>query len=364
LSVKVLSYKNDIEEVKMEEVKEQAGLQTEQPAEVKEEFRITEDGLIEGDFSDWGLPADENQGEQPSGEQGEEGQGQEQQQAQQQQAQQGQEQQQGDRYTPEQIKELGLDKLDPNKLPPELVPFYKSMQADYTRKTQALAEERKLIERVLDKVVGHPELAKQVAEVQEFNALLQKHPDLAVKFQSVIQQQQKNPIDELVEQAKRLTEQELGEEFDEFNPKHLAVYTLKITELQNQMARQQQILSKIEQLKASEPNFAEIDNYASQKIMQMPYGEALKIINAIQTGDLDTLMQFWEECRKEWYQQHLNQTQSQPQPQPQKQPKQPPPVEGAGQGNVENNIRFDPEKFASMDEEEQARYLVKLGLVE
>lgn len=37
-------------------------------------------------------------------------------------------------------------KLDPNTLPDELQPFYKSLQGDYTRKTQELAELRKQIE--------------------------------------------------------------------------------------------------------------------------------------------------------------------------------------------------------------------------
>ena len=36
--------------------------------------------------------------------------------------------------------------IDPSKLPPELQPLYKSMQADYTRKTQEVAELRKSFE--------------------------------------------------------------------------------------------------------------------------------------------------------------------------------------------------------------------------
>lgn len=40
--------------------------------------------------------------------------------------------------------------LDPNSLPEELRPYYQSMQADYTRKTQALAEQRKTLEGIAD----------------------------------------------------------------------------------------------------------------------------------------------------------------------------------------------------------------------
>lgn len=38
------------------------------------------------------------------------------------------------------------DRVDPATLPDELKPIYKSLQADYTRKTQALAQERKAME--------------------------------------------------------------------------------------------------------------------------------------------------------------------------------------------------------------------------
>lgn len=41
-------------------------------------------------------------------------------------------------------------KLDPNTLPEELRPWYQSMQADYTRKTQQLAEQRKALEGIAD----------------------------------------------------------------------------------------------------------------------------------------------------------------------------------------------------------------------
>ncbi len=47
--------------------------------------------------------------------------------------------------TPEADTE-SFTKLDPNALPPELQPFYKSMQADYVRKTQEVAQQRKQFE--------------------------------------------------------------------------------------------------------------------------------------------------------------------------------------------------------------------------
>jgi hypothetical protein len=49
-------------------------------------------------------------------------------------------------YTPEEIATTGLDKLDPARLPEALKPYYKSMLADYTKKTMAVAEQKRQVE--------------------------------------------------------------------------------------------------------------------------------------------------------------------------------------------------------------------------
>jgi len=259
-------------------------------------------------------------------------------------------------YSPEEIEKIGIDKLDPNRLPPELVPFYKSMQADYTRKTQAVAEERKLIERLLDKALSHPEVAKEFMNDPDLVAAAQRYPQLAQKLQAVSQMAQPqavSPIKQLTEMAKKAVEQELGEEFDEFNPEHMAALTLKVQEIQQQMAQQQAVISRIQQLQTSEPHFAEIDEYAQQKLMEMSYAEAQKILS-----DFDALIKFWEDARKEWYDKRLNQNQ-----QPQTQPQNPPQVETAGAQKVETKPSFNPEMLAEMDDDEIAQFLVKQGLV-
>ena len=320
----------------MEEVKD-TGLQQEQPVEAQEtkepEFRLTEDGQIEGDFSDWGLSSDE--GEQPVGEQ---------------------KQEQQRYYTPEEIKQIGIDKLDPNRIPPELLPWYKSMQADYTRKTQAVAEERRVVEKLLDKALSHPELAKEFMNDPELVSLAQKHPELGQKLQAVSQMaqpEQKSPIDLITEQAKKLVEQQLGEEFDELDPRHIAAFNIAVQHIQSQIAQQQAVYARIEQVRQSEPNFAEIDRYALEKLQSLPFKQALEI-----QSSFDKLMQFWEECRKEWYNQSLNgQTQQAQQAQ------NPPPVEKAGKGEVEQKPALNPAEFGAMSEDEQAQMLIQLGLV-
>lgn len=323
----------------MEEVKNgtPSAVQEEQPTEAQNqptepEYRLTDDGSVEGDFSDWELQKEEEQS-QPEAEQ--------------------------KYYTPEEIQKIGIDKLDPNRIPPELQPWYKSMQADYTRKTQAVAEERKAVEKLLDKALSHPALAQEFINDPELVGLAQKHPELAQKLQAVSQMaqpEQQNLLDLLTEQAKRIVEAQLGEEFDEFNPKHLAAFNLAVSQLQQQMAQTQAIQSRIQQLAQSEPHFAEIDQYAQQKLSQLPYAEAVKIVQAAQTGDIDTLLKFWNECRKEWYNQNLNKPQQQTQ-------QEPPPVESSGKGEVETQSAISPEDFAYLDDDQKAQALIKLGLV-
>jgi len=301
------------------------------------EFKLTDEG-IEGDFSDWGLS---EEGEQPE-----------------EKSESPQEEQEQKYYTKEEMEQLGIDKLDPNKIPPELVPFYKSMQADYTRKTQALAQERKLIENLLDNALSNPAIAQQLMNDPNFVQTAQQHPELAQKLQAVSQMTQpQNPLDAITEQAKQIVEQQLGEEFDELNPKHLVALNLATQELLQAQQRQAVIQQKLAELQTTEPHFAEIDRMAEEKLMQMPYAEAVKIQQALQMGDIDTVLNFWNEVRKEFYNSRLNNQQTQ-----QTAP-EPPKVEGAGQGNVETRPSVDVSELGYLDDEGKAEMLIKLGLV-
>lgn len=61
--------------------------------------------------------------------------------------------------------EENFSNVDPNQLPPELQAIYKSLQGDYTRKTQELAEQRKLYEQF-----GGPD---QISEAMRLHQSLQ-----------------------------------------------------------------------------------------------------------------------------------------------------------------------------------------------
>lgn len=65
------------------------------------------------------------------------------------------------------------EKFDPNTLPPELLPAYKSMQADYTRKTQGLAERARQFEQYGDlDIETAVELMQRVSDPQGLQAFI------------------------------------------------------------------------------------------------------------------------------------------------------------------------------------------------
>lgn len=69
---------------------------------------------------------------------------------------------------PDESGESFASDFNPEELPDELKPAYKKMQADYTRKTQAIAERGKELERLqrfsplIDRVLSNPQLLAQV----------------------------------------------------------------------------------------------------------------------------------------------------------------------------------------------------------
>lgn len=262
-------------------------------------------------------------------------------------------------YTPEEIRALGLDKLDPNKLPPELIPFYKSMQADYTRKTQQAAEIRKAAEKIINNVMSQPlgELPQEVVKS------ITQQADLYVKSQ-------------------------LGDDVDEFDSDYIAMKSLAVQELANQYKKEMQVNQILQQteaaLRQSEPNFEAIEKIALSLIPKLPYEKALEIEQAKATGNPEPLIELFEEARKLYYsnelasktQAHLNNNQNsnvaqqitqQQQTQTQRKPKEKPPAveTSGGQFDFEQQRKpkINPKDLRGKSTDEQARLLVELGII-
>ena len=84
---------------------------------------------------------------------------------------------------PQAPKDDSFTSVDPNTLPPELRATYKSLQADYTRKTQEAAPYRKFAEQTGMNV---EDLQRVLAEYNQFSNVLQNNP--AQLVQALFQQ--------------------------------------------------------------------------------------------------------------------------------------------------------------------------------
>ena len=193
-------------------------------------------------------------------------------------------------YSPDEIKELGIEKLDPNKIPPELVPFYKSMQADYTRKTQAVREREKELEALRSQ--PQPEV----------------HPE-----QPQMTEQQAHDL--FYEAAKERAAALLGikaDDFDEYDAKHMTYLTVASQELyamaQREMAKRSHLSEKkrkydelLGRLREEEPHYDEINQWASAYLEQLPYKEYSKYMRTFNEGTVEEIGEAIQQIRKAWY---------------------------------------------------------------
>ena len=250
---------------------------------------------------------------------------------------------QPDYYTQEEIKEIGIDKLDPNKLPPELQPFYKSLQADYTKKSQVVADQRRQLE---------PYFQQQQAQQQQ--QATQQQPT-----QEQVQMQYYEQLYGVARSEVDTSFKKLGIEYDEFNPMHQAALADAVANIKVKMIQQQQYQSGLQNLMQgyqSDPDWQDIDKYAWERLDNMPYRQAAAIRERIQNGDLSTIKSFLDETRSEFN--------GRKNPQQFVKPKQQQPhVEAGGSGNSRpSNQNFNMSQIGRMRIDQQAKMLEALGL--
>jgi len=315
-----------------EEVKEQAtaeaGEQQEAPQE-EPEFFLDEEGNLQINLDDWGLeePAgEEEKKETASAEKPETEEKTEETKA--------EPQKEVQYYTPEELARLEFSQIDPSRVPPDLRPYYEAiLRAEAQRKQEELKLQQQEQPQVLD---------------------------------------EKQLYDAIQEEARKRVELKLGEKFDELNPKHLTALAIEAAKITQEVEKKKAVQQKINELKAQEPYFDQINEYIRQKLDDLPAREYKKIVAAIQNDDLETFLPFWERMRKEFYKEKLGkELQNEPvkasetieQFQTKKTAPEPPKVEGAGKGEVETPPQISPQDFARMSPEERAEALIKLGIV-
>lgn len=201
------------------------------------------------------------------------------------------------RYTPEEIREIGLDKLDPKRLPPELLPYYKSLQGDYTRKTQQLADERRILE-----------AAKKREEPVS--------PETKETGEPLDETSEASPFKVIVQAAKNLAcAQYLGipaEEFDEFNMEHATALQTAMRRLEVEASRKAETEQRIAQqvrdfgtlcasYRETVPEFDDIANvYFAQWMEGKPYKDYNRIIGIFKNGSIPEIKTVIDEVISDW----------------------------------------------------------------
>lgn len=239
------------------------------------------------------------------------------------------------------------------------------MNSDYTRKTQALADKRKQLE-------------SQYAQRNPN----QGQPQQPQNGQQPQQHAQPNKVDpkeyykNLSDYAIKHVQDNLGEDFDEYNPVHQAALADEISTIKAKMYERnvsQQEMQTVASKYAQDPNFNEIDKYAAQVLQQMPYQQAVKIQQALQRNDARVVDSYLEAVRDRYYRQRgyvpageQQVPQNRPVATPPKQvPKQAPPFAestGAIKNTTATPRTLDYSKLGRMTLEQQAKLASKLGL--
>ena len=192
-------------------------------------------------------------------------------------------------YTLEEVSATEIDKLDPTRIPAELAPFYKSMLADYTRKTQALSTERKALE-------------QRIAQMNQPQLQQQQAPQVPVQQEPP----QKSYYEQLYDIAVANLEKpdRLGVPFNEMNPLHLTALTSEVASIQNQLAQQrshQEQLSNVVARYTSDPRWGEIQQYADNVLDNLPFSESKSIREKLVSGDLNYINNFLKTAKEVFY---------------------------------------------------------------
>lgn len=238
---------------------------------------------------------------------------------------------------------------------------------DYTRKTQALAEERRNLQSYQPPVEqAQPYVPQQV------------QPEPTPEPQQP-QFTQRDYYEQLNNYARNEVEQIFGEPFDEFNALHQSALVDSITNvkaqvLQAQQAQREQALVE-ENFNRSldkyrqDPNFREIDDLAARKLQELPYAQAIQIQEAMKNHNIEIIDQYMAAVRNEYYgSQNVPQIYRKQPSVPQQRGPKPPYVEPAGAstkpvGNPTREIDYSKLHTLSLDDQvkvlEQLNYFQK-----
>lgn len=254
-------------------------------------------------------------------------------------------------YTPDELKNTPPDKLDPNRLPPELVPYYKSMQAGYTRASQQTAEQRKQAEMQQAQFQQwQQQMAYQQQMAQQQQLASQPPPDPRVS--------QKEYYEKLKSIAKSRVQDVFGEEFDVLNEDHQTAYADEIANIKAYVVQSQAQTNELQRVMSTfqqDPEWNNIDAYAYQRINNLPYNVANQVMAGINSKDPRFIYAFLDAVRKDYY--------AGKNPQTPQVKSAPPHVESGGTGqNSISQPKIDFSKVKNMNTDQQVDFIKSIGL--
>lgn len=230
---------------------------------------------------------------------------------------------------------------------------------DYTRKTQALAEERRSLQ------------YNQAPQVQPQQVAPQNQQSVPEQPQIT----QRDYYTQLDAYARKEVQNALGEDFDEYNPLHQAAYADSIANVKAEIfsarqaeAERARVVDNFNQTMGKyfqDPHFQEINQLALEKLNNLPYAQAVQIKQAMDNYDTATVDAYMSAVRNEYYgANNMPSIQRKNAAVPQRPVVKPPFVESAGAstqppGNPTTQIDYS--KLSRLSNDEQAQLIAQLG---
>lgn len=230
---------------------------------------------------------------------------------------------------------------------------------DYTRKTQALAEERRSLQ------------YNQAPQVQPQQVAPQNQQSVPEQPQIT----QRDYYTQLDAYARKEVQNALGEDFDEYNPLHQAAYADSIANVKAEIfsarqaeAERARVVDNFNQTMGKyfqDPHFQEINQLALEKLNNLPYAQAVQIKQAMDNYDTATIDAYMSAVRNEYYgANNMPSIQRKNAAAPQRPVVKPPFVESAGAstqppGNPTTQIDYS--KLSRLSNDEQAQLIAQLG---
>lgn len=244
-------------------------------------------------------------------------------------------------YSPAELSLADITKLDPARIPPEAMPFYRALVASQAKQPETKEPEKK------EKSTEEAEVASDVtdAAMQEVAKILEKK----------------------------------GEEYDPFSAEHQALLFQQIakldrakadvaTQTQAREAKQKQtnelFAAEVAATRKTDgADFAGIDKLAAEHLQTLPYQQAAPIAAAIQRlsqnqltkEDIPIIKGYWEECRREYFAKKTGVG---------KEPKQVPPQILKPSNDKEVKEKLNPKEIGKMNQDERIEYYKRTGFAD